>query len=179
MSAYENFKKIYILLSVLFILFGICMLVQPSFFAYALCYIVGALCLVHGIMRLVGYFSGDLYRIAFQFDLALGIASVLLGIVILLHSSAFISAVHIIIGALTLFTGALRVQSAVDAKRFGISRWWLLLIGACLTIALGILLVVSPFDGALAVICVTGAALIVEGIENLLILLYMVKYRRD
>lgn len=179
MTVYENFKKIYIVLSVLFILFGTCMLVQPSFFAFALCYIVGTLCFVHGVMCLVGYFSGDLYRIAFQFDLALGIASVLLGIMILFHSAAFISAVHIIIGALTLFTGALRVQSAVDAKRFGISRWWLLLIGACLSIVLGILLVVSPFEGALTVTCIMGAVLIVEGIENLLVLLYMVKYRRN
>ena len=45
--------------------------------------------------------------------------------------------------------------------------------------ALGILLVVAPFEGAFAIICVLGATLIVEGIENLFILLYMVKYRNN
>ncbi len=119
MSLYENFKKVYIILSVLFIAAGICMLIWPSVFAYALCYIIGGICIAHGIMRLVGYFSGDLYRIAFQFDLALGIASILLGIVIVCNATAFISLVHILIGIFTLVTGTLQVQSSVDAKRFG------------------------------------------------------------
>ena len=121
MSLYENFKKVYIILSVLFIAAGICMLIWPSVFAYALCYIIGGICIAHGIMRLVGYFSGDLYRIAFQFDLALGIASILLGIVIVCNATAFISLVHILIGIFTLVTGTLQVQSSVDAKRFGVS----------------------------------------------------------
>ena len=165
MSLYENFKKVYIILSVLFIAAGICMLIWPSVFAYALCYIIGGICIAHGIMRLVGYFSGDLYRIAFQFDLALGIASILLGIVIVCNATAFISLVHILIGIFTLVTGTLQVQSSVDAKRFGMPRWWLL--------------VIAPFEGTLAIVCLLGATLIVEGIENLFILLYMVKYRNN
>ena len=56
MQIYENFKKVYIVLSVLFIAAGICMLIWPSAFAYALCYLVGGICIAHGIMRLVGYF---------------------------------------------------------------------------------------------------------------------------
>ena len=107
MSMYENFKKGYIALSILFIAAGICMLIWPSVFAYALCYIVGGICIAHGIMRIVGYFSGDLYRIAFQFDLALGIASILLGLVIVCNATAFISLVHILIGIFTLVTGTL------------------------------------------------------------------------
>ena len=172
MSLYENFKKVYIILSVLFIAAGICMLIWPSVFAYALCYIIGGICIAHGIMRLVGYFSGDLYRIAFQFDLALGI-------VIVCNATAFISLVHILIGIFTLVTGTLQVQSSVDAKRFGMPKWWLLLIGAILTMALGVLLVIAPFEGTLAIVCLLGATLIVEGIENLFILLYMVKYRNN
>lgn len=179
MQIYENFKKVYIVLSVLFVAAGICMLIWPAFFAYALCYLVGGICIAHGIMRLVGYFSGDLYRIAFQFDLALGIASLLLGLVIMFNATAFISLVHIIIGIFTLVTGTLQVQSSVDAKRFGMPRWWLLLIGALLTMALGILLVVAPFEGTLAIVAVLGVTLIVEGIENLFILLYTVKYRNN
>ena len=58
-------------------------------------------------------------------------------------------------------------------------RWWLLLIGAILTMALGVLLVIAPFEGTLAIVCLLGATLIVEGIENLFILLYMVKYRNN
>ena len=111
--------------------------------------------------------------------MALGIASILLGLVIVCNAAAFISLVHVIIGILTLVTGALQVQSALDAKRFGMPRWWLLLIGAIFTMALGILLVVAPFEGAFAIICELGATLIVEGIENLFILLYMVKYRNN
>ena len=104
---------------------------------------------------------------------------VLLGIVIVCNATAFISLVHILIGIFTLVTGTLQVQSSVDAKRFGMPKWWLLLIGAILTMALGVLLVIAPFEGTLAIVCLLGATLIVEGIENLFILLYMVKYRNN
>ena len=45
--------------------------------------------------------------------------------------------------------------------------------------ALGVLLIIWPFEGTLAIICVFGAALIVEGIENLFSLYYMEKYTRN
>lgn len=176
MRFYENFKKSYVLLSVLFIAAGICMLIWPSFFAYALCYIVGGICLVHGIMRVVGYFTGDLYRNMFRFDLALGIASILLGLVIVCNATGFISLIHIMIGIFILVTGTMQIQSAVDAKRYALPKWGLLLFGAIVTMAIGVLLILWPFEGTLTIICVFGVALIVEGIENMFTLHYMEKY---
>lgn len=175
----KGFKKIYIIMSVIFILSGICMLMRPDFFAYALCYIIGGICIAHGIMRLAGYFSKDLYRIAFQFDLALGIASILVGIIIIFNSVGFLTLIPIIIGIFTLLSGTLKIQSAIDAKRFGLSKWWLLLLGAIITMILGVALIACPFESILAIVSVLGFTLVLDGIQNLFVLFYTVKYRNN
>ena len=54
-----------------------------------------------------------------------------------------------------------------------------ILIFIAMGILFGVLLVIAPFEGTLAIVCLLGATLIVEGIENLFILLYMVKYRNN
>ncbi len=173
----KGFKRTYTAAAVLFIVCGVFMLLRPLVFAYALCYIVGGVCIVHGIMRLVGYFSKDLYRIAFQFDLALGVASILLGIVIVFNSEGFMTLIPVLIGIFTLLSGALKIQSAIDAKRFGLSKWWIILVMSAAAMALGIFLIVCPFESIAAMVWALGVTLILDGIQNLSILFYAVKYK--
>ncbi len=39
--------------------------------------------IIYGVTKLSGYFAKDLFQLAFQFDLALGIVSIVLGIIII------------------------------------------------------------------------------------------------
>lgn len=174
----RKFKQTYIVLSVVLVLLGICMLIFPAFFAYTICRIIGAVCIIHGIMRLVGYFSNDLYKIAFQFDLALGIASIILGLVIIFNTEGFVSLVPIIIGIFTLVSGTLKIQSSVDAKRFGLSTWWLLLLCSVVTMLFGMVLILCPLESMSAIISVMGISLIIDGIQSLFLVIYTVKYRK-
>lgn len=47
-------------------------------------------------------------------------------------------------GIPVLADGLFKIQVAVDAKRFGIGQWWLVLLLAVLTGVIGLLLVLRP-----------------------------------
>jgi len=61
----------YIAVSALLCILGIMLIVIPSFSINLLGNICGILMLLFGAVKLTGYFSKDLYRLAFQYDLPL------------------------------------------------------------------------------------------------------------
>ena len=71
-------KSGYIFSSAAFCIAGLLLLLHPEISAEVLCKGLGILFLVWGVFKICGYLSGDLYRLAFQFDLACGILAVVL-----------------------------------------------------------------------------------------------------
>lgn len=150
-------------------------MVHPELSAKAVCYLTGGLFTACGAMKLVGYWSKDLYRLAFQFDLAFGLLSLLLGLVMILHSASIIRLVYFTTGMVALTDGLLKVQTALDSRRFGIPQWWLIAVTALLTILFGLLLIVKPFAGGMWLLRLMGLTILLEGILNLCVGICTVK----
>ena len=80
----------------------------------------GAVSIVFGIIKLMGYFSKDVYRLAFQFDLALGIAMIVLGAVEVIRPRLLLGLLPVVLGIIVLVDGLFKIQTALDSKRFGL-----------------------------------------------------------
>lgn len=74
-------KTSYIVLSALYCVFGVLLIAVPDFSMKLLGILVGCMMIGFGAVKLMGYFSRDLYRLAFQFDLAYGILLIVLGLI--------------------------------------------------------------------------------------------------
>ena len=146
---------------------GIFLLFYPEIPALALCYLAGALLVVCGIAKLLGYWSKDPYRLAFQFDLALGILSLIIGLILLLHPLGVIRAIYFVIGIAALTDGLFKLQTALDARRFGIAKWWLIGLIALVTDLFGLVLILKPFESGMWMLSAVGLTLLLEGILNL------------
>ena len=57
-----------------------------------------------GLVKIVGYCSKDLYRLAFQFDLAFGILLVALGVILIIRTDAMVNLICIVMGICVLQT---------------------------------------------------------------------------
>ena len=68
----------YIVVSVLFCIAGILFIALPEISTKIVGIEIGIAAIVFGIVKLIGYYSKDLYRLAFQFDLEFGILMVVL-----------------------------------------------------------------------------------------------------
>lgn len=175
MKLLKSAKWSYIAISAVMILLGIVILIFPSASAKLLCVVIGALMATFGAAKLIGYFSKDLYRLAFQFDLAFGILLLVMGLIVMLHPWKTIGAVAVITGIYLAVDGGFKFQTAMDAKRFGIKAWWLMLAFAVLTVLAGVVLITDPFGGSLALMVLLGISLIIDGMQNIFAVLYTVK----
>ena len=95
-------KWIYCAVCILFIALGVCLTVYPSISVTVMSYIFGAVALAFGIIKIVGYFADDLYGLVFQFDLALGIFSAVLGVLFLVRPKWLMTALPLAFGVFVL-----------------------------------------------------------------------------
>lgn len=157
----------YIIMSVLLCVFGVLLIADPDISLSVIGIVCGALFIVFGLVRLVGYFSKDLYRLAFQYDLAFGLLMIALGIIMLLSPESLMNFICIALGLSIFADGLFKVQIAIDSKRFGLSTWWLILALAVITVVVGIVLVARPSDSSRVLIVLMGVSMLCEGILDL------------
>jgi uncharacterized membrane protein HdeD (DUF308 family) len=168
----------YIVMSVVLCLFGVLMITCPGFSIEAIGMTGGVCLILFGLVKLVGYFSKDLFRLAFQYDLAFGILLISLGIILLLHPADLLNFLCLALGISVLADGLFKVQIAVDSRQFGIQSWWLILTLAILAGVLGLVLVFRPSESAAVLVTLFGVALLAEGVLNLCTVLLAVKIIR-
>ncbi len=165
----------YIIMSVLLCIWGVLLIVIPDISLSLIGILCGAMFIIFGVIRLVGYFSRDLYRLAFQYDLAFGLLMIALGIIMLLSPESLMNFICIALGLSIFADGLFKVQIAIDSKRFGLSDWWLILALAVITVVVGIVLVARPSDSSRILVILMGVSVLCEGILNLSTVITAVK----
>lgn len=168
-------KTGYIVVSALFCVLGVVLFIMAERCVPWIGRALGIGMLVCGAIKLGGYFSKDLFRLAFQYDLAFGILLMAVGIITLCHPREAMTFLCVMFGIPVLADGLFKIQVAVEAKRFGISQWWLVLLLAVLTGVIGLLLVLRPAEGARVMVMLMGASLLLDGALNLSVALCAVK----
>ena len=134
----KSAKIMHLCSSVIFLIAGLLVVLVPDFEDYQSfgMIVVGVASIVIGATGVYGYFSNDMYRLAFQSDFALGIFNVILGILLIINPTRLSILLPTAISVLTLLDGGNKAQMAIEGQRFGISKWYLVVASAVLEIAL-------------------------------------------
>ena len=168
-------KTGYILMSLIFCALGLLFILRPDRSLAVMGRVLGAAMIAFGAFKLVGYFSRDLYRLAFQYDLEFGILLVVLGIIVLPRSEDVMGVLAAALGIAVLADGLFKVRIAMDSRTFGIRDWWMILVLAVITCGAGGLLVLRPWQGAKLLARLLGVSLLCEGGLNLCVAVSTVK----
>jgi len=184
MTAKDSFRNIipmraaktgYIVLSVILFLMGLFLLIFPKTLGNVFADILGISMILFGVIKVIGYFSKDLFRLAFQYDLAFGILITLVGIKTIARPDRFLEFLCMVIGIIILADGLFKIQMSMDAKVFGIHKWWLILSLAVIAGVFGALLLFNPSQGSILIMRLIGIALMAEGVMNFATVLTAVK----
>ena len=157
----------YIVMSVMFCIAGALFIALPDISITMIGISMGIAMSVFGIVKLVGYFSRDLFRLAFQFDLELGILLLVLGLIVLIRPDDLMTFICIALGISILTDGLFKVQIALDSKRFGIKSWWVILALAVVAGTIGVFLIFRSAKSAQFLTVLLGVSILAEGILNL------------
>ena len=168
-------KTGYIAVSILLAVLGIVLIAWPTFSVNALGVICGILLVLFGGVKLVGYFSKDLYRLAFQYDMPFGTLLIILGIIMLIHPGNLASFICVVFGLSVLISSLFNIQTALDAKKFGINQWWLIFALSVIAAVWGLILVFRPSEAADVMAVLLGITLLFESAVNICTVVTSVK----
>ena len=160
------------LLSIAYIVIGMLLLIMPEASLLWICNAFGVVVLVTGIVCLIQYARIRGTGFTAPFMLVGGVITAGLGIFTLAKPQVVASFLPVVFGIFIVVDGVSRVGTAIDlAKRKG-QKWWMLLLLSIVSVGLGVLLLLHPFDAAVSVVMLCGILLIVEGALNLGCVLY-------
>lgn len=132
----------------------------------AICIFCGVTLLVYGTVKIIGYYSENLFCLAFRYDLAFGILTLVLGVMILLKHTRLAVWLAPGIGWFALLDSVLKVQMSEEAKKFGLEQWSVIFIIAIITGILSVILIFKGTSQAGSTYILTALILLAEGVMN-------------
>lgn len=147
---------------VLALLFGVLALVWPGVTVLALALLFAAYAVVDGVGMVVsGLSRGDRGR-RWSYVLA-GVVGIVAGVLAALWPAVTALALVLLAGVWAIVTGVLEIVAAVWLRRELTGEWVLALLGA-LSVVAGVLILVRPDVGALALATVLGVYALLAGV---------------
>ena len=176
----KSAKIVHLCSAVIFLVAGLLLALVPDFEDSGVFRntIVGVASILIGAAGIYGYFSNDMYRLAFQLDFALGIFNVIFGILLIINPVQLSVLLPTAVSILTLLDGGNKSQMALEGKQFGIQKWYLVLVSAVLEIAAGVVLILLAYH-ELDVRAWMGVAMGLVGVTNFWTTMYTVRVRKN
>lgn len=174
MRMLKRVKMIYSIVILGFLFYGLFLLIYPNIEVQWMYKTGGILFIGIGIAKISGYCSKDLLQLAFQHDLAMGIASIVIGCLMIIRTNEMIRIVTGGLGLFMLVEALLKIQTSIDARKIGMDNWWLILLMGFITAAIGGLLIAIPLRGTSLLIRLMGLTILAYGIMNLYVVQKMV-----
>ena len=162
-NMFSNFLKLSILSSIIFILFGLLLFINPDGVITSISLIIGLILLIIGIVELVCYFKD---RINYQNILMLSLFFIATGIILISNPNIIATIIPIFIGVCMLALGIQKIDIAMLIK--GTGRWAYILITGIITLLCGILLIVNPIKGAFIATKMIGLIIMVYSVLDII-----------
>lgn len=167
MEKIKKWKWTYLILTLTVMVFGICLILWPDISAEILCYALGAILLIVGVARIVCYFQRGISVLWHRYELPLGLLDALVGAYFFSHPANVLLILPIVVGIMIVVDSVFHLQTALELRRIGAKRWWLIFAFAIASILVAIGLIRNPFEGSLTLMVYLGICLVIDGAQSL------------
>ncbi len=155
--------------AVLCVILGIVLVIYPNTSLALVCRAVGVIVLITGAGFLLSHIRGGIFSWFYKLDLILGVLFVILGGYILFNPLGLLSIIPIVFGVLLIYHGISDLGQALELRKYEADRWWISIIVAVITIALGVMIMKNPFNTIDMLMRIIGVCLIYDGLSDLLL----------
>lgn len=129
-----------IIVSFLFVLFGIMLITRPESIMSIISILLGAICTVMGVLKGIDYYASGKKD---NYLLAISIVAIIMGIIIMFCADIILSAFRILIAIWIIYSGIMNLQTAIVWKDYKSRLWLLTLLLAIAMIIGGIYILVN------------------------------------
>ena len=129
-----------IVISMIFLLFGILLVAKPNETVGAISIILGVLFIAMGVLKLVEYYTSETKE---DNLLTMALVAVILGVVILFASDSILSLFRIILGIWIIIAGIMDLQTILVWKQVKSPYWTVALVLSMLMILAGLIILIN------------------------------------
>ncbi len=169
----KKMKWMSLIVALIYIAFGIVLLLYPGQIADMLCDLFGVGLIIYGIISIVVYFMIDIRVSLYRNDFAAGVIMILLGVAVIYYKNIFQELMPFLLAVAIITSGVYKLQDGIDAARIGYSQGWLYIIMAALSIILGFVIMFNLVTAKEMMLQVAGASLVYSGVTDLYSTLYL------
>ncbi|MCK7598918.1 HdeD family acid-resistance protein [Microbulbifer sp. CAU 1566] len=162
------------------ILFGVLTFVWPGISLLSLVILFGVYSLMDGIVAIYGAIKGrgEVSRSSLWWLLFVGITGIAAGVVTFIYPQVTALVLVIFIGAWALVRGIFEIIGAIRLRK-EIEHEWLLIFAGMLSVIFGLVLLLKPGAGALALLWLIGTYAIIFGVILVWLALRLRKLARN
>lgn len=173
MKLLRELKWSSIVSSVVYIGVGVALLIMPDLSLTVILSILSIGMVVAGVLSLLRYFIYDAHTAFYRNDFLFGLIGIALGSLIYLRKDIFASLIPILLGVVILFSGFVKLQDSIDARRLGYKNSLLYIVLAIINVIAGIVVILNPFATNNLLFMLIGASLVYSGISDLVSTVYL------
>ena len=160
------------------IVVGLLLVFWPDLSVSLLCTVLGIASIASGVVYIIGWVrKRRMGQPAFY--ILPGVILCALGLWLVTRPASVVKLIQYIFGAILIFHGVVDVQGALSLMRQHWNRWWLDMLLAAATAALGLVIILNPFGTFAALAMITGFALIFDGVSDLFLIHRLSSALRD
>jgi uncharacterized membrane protein HdeD (DUF308 family) len=159
---------------ILAIIFGVIALVNPGLTLASLILLFGAYLIVDGVFEIANSFTDRSDGRHRWLPLLIGGLGIVAGIVVFLYPGMSLVTLVILLGAWAIARGIMQLIAAYTMRGTQSGLWWVAISGV-ISIIFGILVIVAPGAGALALLWLIGVFAIAFGV---MLIIYGLQVRR-
>ncbi len=162
---FKSIKLELFVLGALSFVAGLYMVIKPDLVSKVMFYVIGTLLVLAGVFVLVTVLVKKGVR-PYSLKVIAAALSVVVGIFFLIGAEWAYEILWMVFGVAIVMGALFKISYAYELKYTGFGKWWLNLVLAIVSLALGILLIKQPFEDNANMIVITGIVLLVDGVTD-------------
>ena len=145
------------------LLLGLVLIIWPEASVLYLCYATGIAGILYGLIRLIVEWCKT-KNIGMRHTYVFSVLSLLLGILFVVKAKQIVALICTLTGILITFDAFFKLEASFRMKNFAVPGWKAYLIVSLSLIALGLVMIFDPFNGARFIVILSGAVLTGEAL---------------
>lgn len=171
-------EKTMLVSTIITLVLGVILIIEPTGSIKMLTSIVAIMCMLMGGFQLIDFIRKPREEKMTSLSMVLGIILLAIGLFLFLNADALIKFITVIIGCSLCLKSLFKLQFALNLK--GVSdKWKLNLIAGLITLSLGLLLIINPFESAELFLRIVGIVIAVGSIAELVETIIVMKSLDD
>ena len=164
METFKKFKASSYAVSIVYIIVGLIMLLNPDFISDAVNYIIGVLVIIYGVIYSISIYQKRETEMYGKFDLLAGILCISFGLFLILNPDILVSLIPFCTGVILFMDAISFIVNSFALKKLGFRSWILNLIVGIIFLGFSLFIIIKAKEITFLLIRFIGGFLIVDAL---------------